>query len=45
MVAPDSRAALNDLVVTDDSIRAVVPFEPMPYAEAVRIALEEAGRP
>ena len=35
----------TEVVVTDDSIREVVPFEPMPYAEAVRIALEEAGRP
>jgi uncharacterized protein YbjT (DUF2867 family) len=35
----------TEVVVTDDSIREVVPIEPMPYAEAVRIALEEAGRP
>jgi hypothetical protein len=35
----------TEVVVTDHSIREVVPFEPMPYAEAVRIALEEAGRP
>ena len=35
----------TEVVVHDHSIREVVPFEPMPYAEAVRIALEEAGRP
>ena len=34
----------TEVVVRDDSIREVVPFEPMAYAEAVRIALEEAGR-
>ena len=31
----------NTVVVTDDSIRAVVPFEPMGYDEAVRVALDE----
>jgi uncharacterized protein YbjT (DUF2867 family) len=31
----------NEVVVTDDGIRAVVPFEPMPYDEAVRVALAE----
>jgi uncharacterized protein YbjT (DUF2867 family) len=35
----------TEVVVTDTSVRAVVPFDPIPYAEAVRIALEEAGRP
>lgn len=35
----------TEVVVRDDSIREVVPFEPMPYAEAVRIALDEGGRP
>jgi uncharacterized protein YbjT (DUF2867 family) len=30
-----------EVVVTDDSIREVVPGEPMTYAEAVRIALDE----
>ena len=35
----------TEVVVQDDSIREVVPFEPTPYAEAVRVALEEAGRP
>jgi uncharacterized protein YbjT (DUF2867 family) len=31
----------NEVVVQDDSIREVVPFEPMGYDEAVRVALEE----
>jgi uncharacterized protein YbjT (DUF2867 family) len=31
----------NEVVVEDDSIRDVVPFEPMGYDEAVRRALEE----
>jgi len=35
----------TEVVVHDDSVREVVPFEPMTYAEAVRVALEEAGRP
>jgi uncharacterized protein YbjT (DUF2867 family) len=35
----------TEVIVHDDSVREVVPFEPMTYAEAVRIALEEAGRP
>jgi uncharacterized protein YbjT (DUF2867 family) len=35
----------TEVVVRDDSIRALVPFEPMSYAEAVRIALDDAGRP
>jgi hypothetical protein len=30
-------------VVTDHAIRDVVPFEPLPYAEAVRQALEDSG--
>lgn len=30
-----------EVVVTDHSIREIVPFEPMPYAEAVRLALAE----
>jgi uncharacterized protein YbjT (DUF2867 family) len=30
-----------EVVVTDDSIRDLVPIEPVPYAEAVRRALEE----
>jgi uncharacterized protein YbjT (DUF2867 family) len=37
----------NEVVVSDDSIRSVVPFEPMGYDEAVRKALREhetAGR-
>ena len=34
----------TEVVVTDDSIREVVPFEPMEYDEAVRRALEERGR-
>lgn len=32
----------NEVVVTDDSIRDVVPIEPMSYAEAVRRAIEES---
>ncbi len=31
----------TEVVVTDDSIREVVPFDPLPYAEAVRRALED----
>ena len=31
----------NEVVVDDDSIRSVVPFEPMGYDEAVRQALAE----
>ena len=31
----------NEVVVQDDSIRQVVPFEPMGYDDAVRTALEE----
>lgn len=30
-----------EVVVTDRSIREIVPIEPMPYAEAVRVALAE----
>jgi uncharacterized protein YbjT (DUF2867 family) len=32
---------INEVVVRDDSIRRLVPFEPMPYDEAVRKALAE----
>jgi uncharacterized protein YbjT (DUF2867 family) len=31
---------VTEVVVTDDSIREVVPFDPLPYAEAVRRALD-----
>ncbi len=31
----------NEVVVGDDSIRSIVPFEPMGYDEAVRTALRE----
>ena len=31
----------TEVVVTDHAIRDVVPFEPLPYAEAVRRALED----
>ncbi len=31
----------NEVVVTDDSIRSIVPFQPMGYDEAVRTALRE----
>ena len=34
----------NEVVVEDDSIRAVVPFEPTGYDEAVRQALDEQRR-
>jgi uncharacterized protein YbjT (DUF2867 family) len=34
----------NEVVVHDDSIRSVVPFEPMGYDEAVRAALDEHER-
>jgi hypothetical protein len=33
----------NEVVVTDDSIRDVVPIEPMTYAEAVRRAVQDSG--
>ena len=33
-----------EVVVTDDSIRDLVPIEPVPYAEAVRRALEDKGQ-
>ena len=31
----------NEVVVEDDSIRSIVPFEPMGYDQAVRQALED----
>ncbi len=34
----------NEVVVEDDSIRELVPFEPMPYDDAVREALAERKR-
>jgi uncharacterized protein YbjT (DUF2867 family) len=34
----------TEVIVTDDSIRELVPGEPMSYAEAVRRALEQAGQ-
>ena len=34
----------TEVVVTDTSIRDLVPGEPMPYAESVRIALGESNR-
>jgi hypothetical protein len=34
----------NEVVVTDDAIRAVVPFEPMDYDEMVMRALIERAR-
>ncbi|MCZ2815707.1 NAD(P)H-binding protein [Modestobacter sp. VKM Ac-2984] len=34
----------NEVVVKDDSIRRVVPFEPMPYDDAVLTALGERAR-
>ena len=34
----------NEVVVRDDSIRALVPFEPMGYDDAVRLALAERAR-
>ena len=34
----------NEVVVQDDAIREVVPFEPMGYDDAVRLALEERER-
>ena len=33
----------TEVVVTDHSIREIVPGDPIPYAEAVRLALEERG--
>ena len=35
----------TEVVVTDESIREIVPGEPLPYAEAVRRALEESLLP
>ena len=32
---------VTEVVVTDDSIQDLVPGEPIPYAEAVRRALED----
>ena len=32
---------VNEVIVRDDSIRRIVPFEPMGYDELVRAALEE----
>ncbi len=34
----------TEVVVTDRSIQEIVPGEPLPYAEAVRRALDEGGR-
>ena len=34
----------NEVVVTDDSVRSVVPFEPMDYDEMVMTALVERAR-
>lgn len=34
----------TEVLVTDDSIKEIVPGEPLSYAEAVRRALEERGR-
>ncbi len=34
----------TEVVVTDHSIREIVPGDPIPYAEAVRRALDEGGR-
>ena len=34
----------NEVVVRDDSIRALVPFDPMGYDEAVRLALAERAQ-
>ena len=34
----------NEVVVRDDAIRAVVPFEPMAYDDAVLVALGERAR-
>jgi len=34
----------NEVVVRDDSIRPLVPFDPMGYDEAVRVALAERAR-
>ncbi len=35
----------NEVIVHDDGIRAIVPFEPMGYDEAVRLALSEQATP
>jgi hypothetical protein len=34
----------NEVVVKDDRIRALIPFEPMRYEDAVRVALERESR-
>jgi len=31
----------NEVIIRDTSIRALVPFDPMPYDDAVREALRE----
>lgn len=36
---------INEVVVRDDSIRRIVPFEPMGYDAAVRLALRERAQP
>jgi uncharacterized protein YbjT (DUF2867 family) len=33
----------TEVVVTDDSIQEIVPIDPVPYAEAVRLALEDTA--
>ncbi len=35
----------NEVVVSDDSIRSVLPFDPMGYDDAVRLALDDAKGP
>ena len=35
----------NEVVVSDDAIRSIVPFEPMDYDDAVRTALREHDQP
>jgi hypothetical protein len=34
----------TEVIVTDHAIRDLVPGEPLTYAEAVRLALEESGQ-
>jgi hypothetical protein len=34
----------TEVLVSEQSIRDIVPGDPLPYAEAVRQALEERGR-
>lgn len=44
LVAPLIESLRVDTVVTDDRIRALVPFEPVDFSEQVRDALAQEAR-